>query len=100
METLFYYLPALESIRGFFELGGGVLWLITGVLMFMWTLIFERVLFYRRRYPRLVESVTDYWESRTDRKSWHAHQVKDRLVSSVSQELEKNTNLIATAVAL
>lgn len=100
MDTLFFYFPALESIRSFFELGGNVLWLIAGVLMFMWTLIFERVLFYRRRYPRLVQSVTDYWESRDDRQSWHAKQVRYRLVSSVSQELEKNTSLIATAVAL
>ena len=100
MDTLFYYIPALASVRDFFELGGSVLWLIAGVLVFMWTLIFERVIFYRTRYPKLVKAAIHYWESREERTSWHAHQIRDRLVSSVGQELDKNVPLIQTSVAL
>ncbi|NNF17662.1 MAG: MotA/TolQ/ExbB proton channel family protein [Gammaproteobacteria bacterium] len=97
---MFYYIPALASVRDFFELGGNVLYLIAGVLIFMWTLIFERIIFYRRRYPKIALAVQTYWENRKERESWHAHQVRERLVSAVGQELDRNVPLIQTSVAL
>lgn len=100
MDALFYYIPALASVRDFFELGGSVLYLIAGVLVFMWTLIFERFFFYQVRYPKIVKSTIDYWESRSERKSWNAHQIKDRLVSAAGQELDKNVAMIKSLVAL
>ena len=43
MDTIFYYLPFLGTIRDFFELGGPVLNVIGIVLLFMWMLIIERI---------------------------------------------------------
>ena len=100
MDSLYYYLPALADVRDFFELGGSVLLLIAGVLVFMWTLIFERFLFYRTRYPKIVKDTIQYWESRDERTSWHAHQIRERLVSAAGQQLDKNVALIQTSVAL
>ncbi len=100
MDALFYYIPALASVRDFFELGGNVLYLIAGVLVFMWTLIFERFFFYSVKYPKIVKDTIEYWNSRSDRKSWHAHQIRERLVSAAGQELDRNVPLIQTAVAL
>ncbi len=100
MDALFYYIPALASVRDFFELGGNVLYLIAGVLVFMWTLIFERFFFYSVKYPKIVKNSIEYWNSRTDRTSWYAHQVRERLVSAAGQELDRNVPLIQTAVAL
>ena len=38
---------ALEAIRDFLELGGPVLRLIAWVILFMWILILERLIFFR-----------------------------------------------------
>ena len=56
MEALYYYLPALESVRDFMELGGKVLFLIAILTLVMWALIFERLFFLRARYPSMVRT--------------------------------------------
>ncbi|MDH3645839.1 MAG: MotA/TolQ/ExbB proton channel family protein [Gammaproteobacteria bacterium] len=100
METLFYYLPALESVRDFMELGGKVLVLIALLTLVMWALIFERLFFLKARYPSMVRKALHIWESRPERKSWHAHRVREELVSVVGQALDQNLALVKTCVAL
>jgi len=100
MERLYYFIPALGSIRDFLELGGGVLLLIAGLLLAMWGLIFERFLYLRGRHPQQVSQAIADWERRSERKSWHAHQVRELLISVVNQQLERNMALIKTFVAL
>jgi biopolymer transport protein ExbB len=100
VETLFYYVPPLEAIRDFFELGGQVLFLIALITLAMWALIFERALYLRIRYPAVARAAVDNWDSRAERISWHAHQIREYLISSVSQELERNMPMIQTCVAL
>lgn len=100
METLYYYLPALESVRDFMELGGTVLLAIALLTLLMWALIFERLFFLRAKYPGLVRSAIGMWENRPERKSWHAHQVREELISVVGQGLDRNLPLLKTCVAL
>ena len=100
METLFYYLPALESVRDFMELGGKVLVAIAALTLLMWALIFERMFFIRARYPAMVRKAMNIWESRPERKSWHAHRVREELISVVGQSLDQNLSLLKTCVAL
>jgi hypothetical protein len=52
MEVLFYYLPFLETIRDFMELGGPVLRVIGVVTLFMWLLIIERIVYMRTGHRR------------------------------------------------
>ena len=49
METLYYYLPQLEAVRDFVELGGDVLFLIGILTLVMWMLILERLLYFLLR---------------------------------------------------
>lgn len=100
METLFYYLPALESVRDFMELGGTVLVAIAALTLLMWALIFERIFFIRARYPSMVRKAISIWEGRPERKSWHAQRVREELISVVGQSLETNLSLLKTCVAL
>ena len=100
MEHLFYQFPALESIRDFFELGGGVLLLIGVLTLVMWGLIFERLLYILSKHPRAKRHALAQWEARPERSSWHAHQIRELLISTVSQGLERNMALIKTCVAL
>lgn len=90
----------LESIRGFIELGGDVLWAIMLVLLAMWTLIIERYWFLLRVFPAERNRVIDEWEARSDHRSWHAHRIKEELVSGVRQQLQRNVTMIQTLVAV
>ena len=100
MDLILYYLPALETVRDFLEMGGTVLYVIGGLLMFMWALIVERLIYIRMGHKRLAATAQQLWEARSDHKSWNAHQIRLRLVSRVAAKLEKNIPMIQTCVAL
>ena len=100
MDLIYYYLPALETVRDFLELGGTVLYVIGMLTMFMWILIIERVVYLRFGHKRLVAATQKLWEGRSDNRSWYAHQIRLRLVSHVSAQVEKNIPMIQTCVAL
>jgi biopolymer transport protein ExbB len=100
MEAIYYYLPFLETIRDFFELGGPVLRVIGIVTLFMWMLIIERIVYLRTGHRKLVRKAHNYWDDRTDYSSWQAHQIRTRIISQVSANAERNLALIKTCVAL
>lgn len=100
MDQLFYRVPGLEAIRDFIELGGPVLYLIAFVLLVMWALIFERMFYLRTRHPKNVKNAVKLWNERSDRGSWGAHQIRERLISVVSAGLDKRIEIIQTCVAL
>ena len=90
----------LESIRGFIELGGDVLWAIMLVLLAMWTLIIERYWFLFRVFPSERARVIEEWEARDDHSSWHARRIKEELISTIRQKLRKNVAMIQTLIAI
>ena len=100
MDVLYYYLPFLEQIRDFFELGGPVLRVIGLVTLFMWMLIIERLVYFRTGHRKLVRRAHNYWDDRSDYSSWRAHQIRTRIISEVSAAAERNLALIKTCVAL
>jgi len=100
MDVIYYYLPFLETIRDFIELGGPVLRVIGVVTLFMWMLIIERLIYFRTGHRKLVRRAHNYWDERLDYSSWKAHQIRARLISQVSANAERNLALIKTCVAL
>ena len=60
---------ALEMVLGFIDMGGPVLLLIGGLLFLMWTLIFERIFFFKFLLRDEVRAVVKYWEDRQDKRS-------------------------------
>jgi len=100
MDQIYYYLPALETIRDFMELGGDVLFIIGFLTLFMWVLIVERMIYLRSGHKRLAATALIMWEARADHKSWNAHQIRTRLISQVAARVERNIPLIQTCVAL
>jgi len=91
---------ALASIANFLDLGGPVLIAIAGLTFVMWTLIFERIWYYKGALRRDVQSALDQWESRTERRSWYAHKIRDKLISEIRGKVNQNLALVATFVAL
>jgi biopolymer transport protein ExbB len=88
------------EIRDFLDAGGDVLFLIMGVTLVMWTLIAERFWYYRFDYRNDARGAVDAWNSRVDRVSWHAQQVRRWLISGVALKLRRSTQMIKTMVAL
>ena len=100
MDFIYYYLPALETVRNFFELGGDVLLVIGALTLFMWTLIIERLVYMRGAHKKIVFTAHEIWENRSDHSSWGAHQIRIRLISVVASHMERNIAMIQTCVAL
>jgi len=91
---------AYIAIRDFMELGGPVLNAIALVILLMWILILERVLYFRREHGRRVARERRGWEARGERGSWHARQIRTAIVSRLSVAAHGNISLIKTLVAL
>lgn len=100
LEQIFGHYAGFVAVRDFFELGGEVLIAIAVLLLIMWLLIFERLFYLFSTHQKNVHAALTIWEQRDERKSWYAHRVRERLISVVSQGLERNLNLLVTCVAL
>lgn len=95
---MFY--EAYLKIMTFMETGGDVLWAIAAITFFMWTLIFERIGYFVSTHRGMVRDATIAWESRLERKSWSAHQIRDGLVSRGVATISGTLPLIQTCVTL
>jgi len=89
-----------ETILAFMDKGGDVLWLIAILVFVMWTLIFERLWFFSFVWRAERMFIVDKWETRGERKSWNAKQVRVRLVSQSREVINNNMPVITTMVAL
>lgn len=90
-----------ETILAFMDKGGNVLWVIATLVLFMWTLIIERfIYFYLGGWSTDRSAAIDAWESRTERGSWNAKQIRRKLLSEARDFINENMSLIATCVAL
>jgi biopolymer transport protein ExbB len=93
-------IEAIAAVRDFVERGGGVLLVIAFVTAAMWTLIYERLWYFRIQHKKEVERVKKLWEARSDHSSWEAHHIRRMLVSQVQLKLERRLGPIQTIVKL
>jgi biopolymer transport protein ExbB len=91
---------AVEALRAFMERGGSVLLWIAAVTFLMWTLMLERLWYFRRVQPREMNRVHEIWERRREHTSWHAEQQRVLLVSEMRVQLNQSIPMIKTLVAL
>jgi biopolymer transport protein ExbB len=88
------------AIRDFLELGGPVLIAITGTILVMWLLIIERTLYFGSLHRRHIGETIQSWETRPERRSWHAHRIREAAISRFSLAATGPIPLIKTLVAL
>jgi biopolymer transport protein ExbB len=93
-------ITAFEAIRDFLELGGPVLRSIAWVILAMWILILERLIFYRTTMRKQMKDAFTRWEARVERRSWHAHQIRSGMISEIRMAANQGLPLIQTLVAL
>jgi biopolymer transport protein ExbB len=97
---LFAISEAFSSIRDFMEQGGSVLWLIAILVFFMWGMIFERIWYLSHAYNQYVGTLAEQWKERSDKKSWHALQIREKMISQAKSEINRNLSIIQTCVVL
>jgi biopolymer transport protein ExbB len=97
---VYWLSDAVEAIRDFMGLGGPVLKAIAVAIFLMWVMIVERILYFRSSMRDLSRKILDDWESRPERRSWHAHQIREMMISRFSQDVNRGIPMIQTFVAL
>ena len=91
---------ALETVRDYHFAGGVVLWVIGFNTVLMWTLIFERLFYFRFVFPRSVNEVIAHWQARTEHHSWYAHHIRRMLVAKLGAEAQFSLPVLRTVVAI
>jgi biopolymer transport protein ExbB len=91
---------SIEAIRDFMSLGGPVLKVIALTIFVMWAVIVERILYFRTSMNAMSREIHDDWESRPERRSWNALQIRELMISRFSDATNKGISLIQTLVAL
>ena len=93
-------IESIAAVRDFVEKGGDVLFVIAFVTAVMWTLMIERFWYFRIGHQREKKRVLKVWNSRDDRSSWNAEQIRLLLIAEVSAKLKAGLGMINTTVAL
>lgn len=96
----FTLLDTFDAILGFMNQGGEVLWIIAGLLLLMWSLVFERVWYLHSAHAKRVKYTLAAWNSRTDTKSWRAKQIRHMMISQVSLDLKASMAMIESLVMI
>ncbi|MEZ4743924.1 MAG: MotA/TolQ/ExbB proton channel family protein [Bdellovibrionota bacterium] len=95
-----FLIEIFTDIRTFLETGGHVLWVILYATFLLWVLIIERYIYLQVGYPKLVNQVTTKWQNRSDLASWHAHRIREAMISEASLELHRFISFIKSLVAV
>ena len=92
----------LEPVRNYLDMGGPVLkYGITTLAFLMWTLILERIAYYKFGGLRAdINRATAHWEAREERVSWNAHKVREKLISEVNEKVRSNLPVSYTHLTL
>lgn len=96
--TFFYDLFAL--IRDFFEAGGPVLWGVFVTTVVLWSLIMERMWYFRVVMPERLDEIKQTWAKRADHTSWNARRIREGILSEFANETSAGTTIVKTCVAV
>lgn len=89
-----------EAVLDFFEIGGPIIPVVATVLVIMWVFMLERLFYFYFEHNNVAKEAMDKWEARSERKSWHAHRVREALISEVKVKATEFLGLIKVCVAL
>ncbi|MEN8260801.1 MAG: MotA/TolQ/ExbB proton channel family protein [Pseudomonadota bacterium] len=90
----------LSAIGAFLDSGGSVLWAILLLALVLWSLIVERLLFFRLVYPALARNWVEQWQARKDKRSKLAQNIRIAVISRAQLEMRKTVSVIKVLIAL
>jgi biopolymer transport protein ExbB len=93
-------LPPVAAVRELVEEGGPfVLWIfLCGVTM--WTLVIERMWYFRSQLPRRSKKMLKRWQARSEHTSWCARQIRQMMISRLNAEMTSSLPLLRVLVPL
>ena len=91
---------AFELVRDFMERGGPVLFVIFIAILALWAMVLERLIYFRTSHNRQVNEVMGAWEGRAERTSWHAHKIREAMISQINMDLRGSLSHIKTLVSV
>ena len=95
-----FLLDLMDSIGGFMDRGGPVLWVIAILLLIKWSLVFERVWYFNTTHKRNVRNTLLAWNARADTKPWSAHQIRTMMISKISLDVRNTLPIIEVLVTI
>jgi biopolymer transport protein ExbB len=96
----FALLDSSEAIIDFMNRGGQVLWIIGGLLLVKWSLIFERIWYLYSTHAKRVKYTLAVWNDRQDKRSWRAQQIRNMMISEVKLDLKQSMPMIESLVVI
>ena len=87
-----------QQLQSFVGRGGPVLWVILALLVLMWILMIERLLYLNLGFGPLQQQLLGRWQARSERHSWHARAIRGRWLAQA--ELNRHLIFIRTLVVL
>ncbi len=90
----------LLAFQGFVGAGGSVLWAIFAATALMWTMIIERLWFFRYEHTKNLDAICNEWSSRRETSSWNALRVRRQLISGISLAVNRYVRIIQALMAL
>ena len=88
------------AIRSFFEAGGNVLWAIFAATVIMWTLIIERIWYFRTGLWPEITAAHEEWIHRANKSSWASRKIRRQLISEISTSAKHNVATIQVLMAI
>lgn len=92
--------PIIEDVVGLIERGGPMMAIIFVIVLLIWALAFERLVYLRIVFPLRAKAALEEWNGRTDKSSWYAYSIRRAMLSRIRLEAEANLGLINTLVAI
>jgi biopolymer transport protein ExbB len=80
--------------------GGPLMYGIGILTLWMWVLVFERVVFFKGSLKKERQESLSLWEARKERKSWNAHQIRSAMISRMNEKIDVNMDMITALVAM
>ncbi len=87
-------------LKAFLDQGGLLMYAIAALTLWMWVLVFERLIYFKGGLRSDIQAELAKWESRKERKSWNAHQIRTGMISRMSDSITNNMDMIGALVAL
>ena len=82
------------------DMGGPVLWLIIGLILLLWLLLIERLIYYRTALQSDIAQCLHIWNLRSDRHSRYARHIRNAFRAEINSRIDRSLAFIKTLVAL
>src|SRR5215471_13228586 len=90
----------IDAVRGLVAGGGPFVFLIFLNGVIMWTLIIERLWYFKRQLPGETQEAIAQWNSRSDHLSWCARQIRVAMISRLQNSMSSNLLMMKVLVPL